>query len=347
MANVPHQPERILIIKPSSLGDVVTALPVLRGLRRAFPQAHIAWLLARPFAPLLEEQADLDEIVLFDRKTMGRTLVSMSAAKVTRDFLRQLRRGAYDWVIDLQGLLRTGLFARFTGAPLRAGFADAREGAWLCYNRRIEVAAEHTVERNVELVRALGVEADVRDMTLTVSPQARQFASETLTHHGLRRGGYAVCFLSTRWPTKMYPVRHWRELLTRAIRSFPLVLMGTASEAQSARELASSCGEGIVNLVGATDIPQMVAIVEAAGAVVCPDSAANFIGPAVGVGVVTLMGPTRPTRTGPGNGGAAIAATTSCQGCLRKKCAHVACMQSIAPWRVAEALEALMNKAGA
>ncbi|MGB2820267.1 MAG: glycosyltransferase family 9 protein, partial [Phycisphaerae bacterium] len=162
----PATPRKVLIIKPSSLGDVVTALPVLRGLRRTFPATRVSWLLSTACAPLLADDGDLDEIVPFDRRRMGRAWRSPAAVRLLAGFLAALSRGGFDWVIDLQGLFRSGFFALATGAEVRAGFADAREGAWAFYTHRHRPAERHTVDRNVSLARMLGIDARREDMTL-------------------------------------------------------------------------------------------------------------------------------------------------------------------------------------
>ena len=97
MSVQPAAPRRVLIVKPSSLGDVVTALPVLRGLKRSFPGVYVAWFLAEACAPLLEGDPELDEVILFRRKQLGRAWRSPSALKALLTLRRQLRRGRSPW----------------------------------------------------------------------------------------------------------------------------------------------------------------------------------------------------------------------------------------------------------
>jgi len=162
IADLEEAPEKVLIIKPSSLGDVVTAVPVLRALRRKFPRAHLSWLIATSCESLMTGDADLDEIVPFERRRLGRAWRSAGAAAALAGLLKALRRARYDWVIDLQGLFRSGFFARAAGAPIRAGFANAREGAWMFYTHRLLPKSEHTVDRNIELAAMLGLNAGER-----------------------------------------------------------------------------------------------------------------------------------------------------------------------------------------
>lgn len=335
-------PRRILLIKPSALGDVVTALPVLRGLRRAFPDAHIAWLAWTAYAPLIEGDGDLNEVISIDRRAMRGFWRRPAAWRALRTLRRQLRQGRFDWAIDLQGLFRSGWFAWSSRAALRAGFADAREGARWFYNRPVAVSARHTVDRNIELARALGVDCRPEDMNLRVPPAGAAFAEESCRRHGLRRGEFLVCVPFTRWRTKNYPLRHWRSVAESLRGRTKLVLLGMAEDRAGAEAIAAGM-EGVVNLAGQTDIPQMVGLIAASAGVLCGDSAAKFIAPAVGVPAVVVVGPTRVERTGPYLRGQAVVADVPCQGCLKRSCRHVTCMESIEPLRVVEAAEEMLR----
>lgn len=338
------KPRAVLILKPSALGDVVTSVPVLRGLRRTFPKARLAWMLSEANAPLVAHDTDLDEVVLFRRRLLGRAWRSPAAAAALASLLRQLRRADFDWVIDLQGLLRSGLFCAATAAPVRAGFADAREGAGCFYTHRIPVQPRHTVDRNLALARALGVDARPQDMRLQVPPEGREFAERFGSDRGRVGAGFLVCVPPTRWRTKRYPVRHWREVARALSSDVPAVLLGTAGDRDLCRAVAEGAGPGVIDLAGQTTIPQMVGLIAASAGVVCCDSAAKFIAPAVGVDAVVLFGPTRLERTGPYLRGTPVVASVPCQGCLRRRCRHITCMDLIEPAEVISAARDMLAK---
>lgn len=331
IASAPTQaPRRVLIVKPSALGDVATATPVLRGLRRTYPHAHLAWLVNRTCAPLIAHDSDLDEVIPFDRQGMAAPWLSPRAAHLAAALLRRLRRARFDWVVDLQGLLRSGIFTAATGASLRAGFADAREGAVMFYNRRVRASARHTVDRNIELARRLGIDARRGDLTLQVTPEAGQFAHAFLQDHNLRPGAFVACVPPARWATKQYPPRHWRRVIAALAHWRSVVLLGAPGD-QHLCEATVENLDGIINMAGRTSVEQFVALIAASSGVVCCDSAAAMIAPALGVGVVVMIGPTRVERTGPYVRGRAIVADVPCRGCLKRRCSHVTCMQMIDP----------------
>jgi len=342
-----NPPARVLIIKPSSLGDVVTAMPVLRGLRRTFPECSVSWLLSKHYVPLLAHDSDLHEIILFDRPLLGRCWRSPRAAAELLRLTRTLKRARFDLVIDLQGLFRSAYFAGKTRAPVRAGFADARELAWIFYTRRCDVSAGHTVDRNVELARQLGIDCRREDMTLEVSADGERFAEEFLRRHGLERGGFLICVPPTRWPTKLYPIRHWRAAVGQISRRCPVVLLGSAGDRELCGQVAEGFQNSVLNAAGQTGIAEMVAMIAASSGVVCSDSAPKFVAPAVGVEAVVLVGPTRVDLTGPILRGRALVADVPCRGCLKRRCSHVTCMQLIDPREVAAAAEAMLAGTGA
>ena len=339
----PRPPERVLIIKPSALGDVVTAIPVLRGLRRSYPEARISWLISDNCAALIRHDPQLDEVIIFRRKHLGRAWRSISSARGLVQLLRSLRNARFEWVIDLQGLLRSGIFTGISRAPLRAGFSNAREGASIFYNVRIRPGPQHTVERNIALARELGIDARPADMRLEVSSAGHEFTGKLCASYDLHPSGYLVCVPPTTWSTKIYPVRNWRKVIEELSRKIPIVLLGSADDREFCRRIADGLQSGVTDLTGQTTIEELVGVIAGSAGVICSDSAAKFIAAAVGVECVTLIGPTQVSRTGPYLRGKAIVADVPCQGCLKRRCRHITCMQSIDPADVISAADAMLG----
>src|SRR5258706_781629 len=150
-------PSRILIIKPSAIGDVVHALPVLNLIRRKWPSAKISWVVTPTCAGLIEGHPQLDEVILFNRRRFGHGWRSPRTMFAMWRFMRALRRRRFDLVIDLQGLLRSGWMARATADPIRIGPSDAREFGWLFFTHRVPVSRDwHAVDRYLAMAEALG-----------------------------------------------------------------------------------------------------------------------------------------------------------------------------------------------
>jgi heptosyltransferase-1 len=296
--------ERILLIKPSSLGDVVHALPVLHGLRRRYPEARIDWLIAPPFASLIEHHPDLNNVVVFDRRRFGRIGRSWAATREFLHFLAHLRRARYDLVIDLQGLFRSGFMSWASRAQMRIGFREARECAWVFYNQYIPALGEnaHAVDRNYQAARILGF-ADVPvGFELAIGEAVRQEA-DGLLEQARQSADRPLITLApgARWETKRWPVDKFAQLINSIQSSLDTdwVLIGSPDEADIGDRIARSCEAPPTNLIGGTTLPQMVAIVARSQVIICHDSAVMHVAVALRKPLVCLTGPTNPRRTGP------------------------------------------------
>src|SRR5579859_670035 len=163
---------RIALLKPSALGDIVHSLPVLSALRSRFPQAHITWVVNHSYAALLEGHPDLNEVLSFNRRGGIWAVARLG---------RELFRRRFDLVIDLQGLLRTGLMAAATLASRRMGLADAREGARAVYTDTIPIdRSTHAVDRYWRIAEALGAGDLPKRFVVPISEDATDWALASL-----------------------------------------------------------------------------------------------------------------------------------------------------------------------
>lgn len=343
----------ILIIKPSSFGDVIHALPVLNGLRERFPTARIAWLVAHSCAGLLDGHPALDEVIPFDRKRYGLLGRRLDVTGDFITFVRSLRARRFDLVVDLQGLFRSGFLAQATGARVRIGFAAAREMAWMFYTDRVRVPHRdtHAVERNYRFGRALGF-ADVPiRFDLPVRPEARRAARGLLEREGLRPDEpYVLIGPGTRWETKMWPAAHFAAVARRLAADHGLrpVLVGMDSERDVAAQIAEHAGDGVVNLAGRTSLAELIALVDEAVVVLMHDSGPMHLATALNRPMVALYGPTSPVRTGPyGRRDAVARLDLACSPCYIKRvsaCPHEhRCMRDLDPGLVLERVAALVG----
>ncbi len=289
-------PDNILIIRPSALGDVCRSVPVLVSLKRAFPGAAIDWLVQDSFVEAIEAHPDLDRAIPFPRKQLGRF---MRTARVDRvlGWMRAVRRNNYDLVVDAQGLLRSGLIARGTGAKIRVGYANAQEGAAVLYTHKHHIDRNlHAVDRMLALVKAAGVEP-IADMRLYTTEAARTEA-ETLCPEPA-----TVIAPTSRWAAKRWPIDRFADLTGRLLDAGhgPIAIVGgPGEEGQCAPLLDRFAGESrVINLVGRTRIGVLMAIIERARVVVANDSAALHMAVGFGRPAVALFGPTHVARVGP------------------------------------------------
>ncbi|MBP7933263.1 MAG: lipopolysaccharide heptosyltransferase I [Phycisphaerae bacterium] len=299
-----HHFRRILIIKPSSLGDVIHALPVLSGLRRRFPEARISWLVSTSCMGLIEGHPELDELIPFDRRRYGKVGRSWKATREFARFALDLRARRFDLVLDLQGLFRSGFFAWISGAGLRMGFTSTREFGWIFHTHRVYVPPRdlHAVERNLLFARRLGLAEEPVRFTLPVQEEARAAVAAMLDPHGIRSGqGYALIAPGTRWETKVWPVEYFAAVAryVRLNHSLPVVLAGAPDELGIADRVQELAGEPVANLAGRTSLQQMVALVDRAAVAIMNDTGPMHLAVALGRPLVAVYGPTNAVRTGP------------------------------------------------
>jgi lipopolysaccharide heptosyltransferase I len=332
-------PQRILIIKPSSLGDVTHALPVLSLLRRRWPEARISWLVAPACAGLLEGLSTLDEVIVFERRRFGTAWRNPAAGLDLIRFKRDLKRRGFDLVIDLQGLFRSGWLAWQTGSPVRIGFANAREFAPLFYTHRVLIDSldQHAVERYLKIARALGCDDGPVEFHFPVTDEHRRYIDSLIP----AAERFAVLLPGANWETKRWPAEDFEAMVEPLRKRFGLrsVLVG----GPDAQELASRIPSAL-NLAGKTNLPQLVALLERASLVIANDSGPMHIAAALGRPLVTLFGPTNPIRTGPyGRSDSVVRVNIYCSPCYSRRCSHQSCMGWLAVDQVLKTAEAQLE----
>lgn len=331
---------RILIVKPSSPGDILHALPVLHALRARFPRAHIAWLVATPFADLISADPALNEIILFDRRRYGRVGRSLAVTSEFLRFVRELRRRAFDMVVDLQGLFRSGFFAAATGAAARLGFRDAREFAWLFYSHAFPGwrGEEHALDKNLRLVGdALGLDRPDRGVRVSLTAADRRVAGELLASVGCAAGDPCVVLVpGTRWATKCWPAERFGQLAVglRERAGVRSILVGGRDDEPAAERAVSASAGSAASICGRTTLRQLAAVIERAMLVVTGDSTPMHLAAALDRPMVALFGPTSPVRTGPyGRRGDVLRLPLDCSPCYLRDlsdCRHDhACMRRL------------------
>jgi len=299
--------QRILIIRPSALGDVCRTVPVLVSLRAAYPEAEIDWVVQDDFAAAVETHPALNRVISFPRSKLAGWWRSPGSFMAMLGWFNRLRRHRYDLVFDGQGLGRSGLMALATRARQRIGLRSAREFAWLAYTQRAPAEGVpmpvHTVDQMLSLLAAADVPV-VADMTLYVNPEQREWWRSRRASEGWPRGKYAVLAPTSRWLSKRWPIDRWVHLIAPLRdRGFEkIVVIGSPSEQEQVRQLFVQNKPGVrgmVDLVGQTSIAQTMAVIAEADLVIANDSAPLHMAVGFNRDIVALFGPTDPAEVGP------------------------------------------------
>jgi lipopolysaccharide heptosyltransferase I len=339
------EPTRVCIIKPSSLGDVIHAMPILKALRQRWPAAHLAWVVNHPFRQLLEGHAALDELIVHDRSPKSGGLPGLRGSA---GLFRELARGRFDLTIDLQGLLRSALMTAATRAPVRVGMADAREGARWFYTHRVDASRLrlHAVERIRRVAAVFGAFLDEPRFDLPISPEHACWASEILAPLPTPR---VILNMGARWLTKRWPPTHFAEIARRAAAVYgaSLIAVGSGEDRPLVDALARAAAPiEILNLCGRTNLLQLAALAAQSDLLISNDTGPLHIAAAAGACVVGIYTCTDPRLTGPfGARAATVQTTVWCQCSLRKSCNRLDCMQELTPDRVWPTIQRQIERA--
>lgn len=301
---------KVAIVKLSSLGDVIHALPVARALRRECPDAELTWIVEVRESALLERHPDLDAVVPVDTRRW-RALVGHPGRLrlVLREFralARRLREARFDVALDLQGLIKSAAVMALTRAPVRIGPSLGWSREWLgafCANRRVTppAGAVHVVDQYLSFLAPLGIQGGPPEFFLPAREEQEQRAEDFLAECGIKPRDRVVALnpgagrLDKRWP-----VSHFRRLAERLFTEggARILLLWGPGEIHTAREIGDGLGARPV-LAPPTDLHELASLLRRCSLMVSGDTGPLHLAAALGTPCLGLFGPTRAERNGP------------------------------------------------
>ena len=302
---------RVLVVRLGSMGDVIHALPAVASLKHSFPRSHVSWVIKPQWAPLLEGNPFVDEVIVFDRTWSG-----------IRDLRRRLRGEKFQLAVDLQGLIQSALIAA-AAHPDRIVGPDRRQAreplASLFYSTAVRATTAHRVDRYVELAVAAGASSIVKVFPL---PPGRSEGS-------LPTGKFVLACPLAGWGAKQWPLDYYTQLA--AGLDLPLVVNGPP---QAAATLAR-IGGASVHLSG---IPGLIDATRRAHTIVGVDSGPLHLAAALAKPGVAIYGPTDPASHGPYGGSLRVLRSTAAVTSYKRLLDHDPSMRAIRPADVLEAL---------
>jgi len=286
---------RILIVRLSAVGDVIHGLPVLNALRDRFPDAFLAWVVEQRPAALLEGHAALDELV-----TLPRGWLKSPAA--VWQLRRRLRALHPDATVDLQGLAKSAVAARLSGARQRIGFGDekGRELSTWLNNCLVRTSTRHIIDMNLELLRPLGIESPAVRFDIPEREPDRQAAEVAVRQAGVE-SGFGIINPGAGWPSKLWPPERFAAVarwLGESVRLPTLVVWAGAKERAWAEEIVAGSA-GHARLAPSTTLTELAALARRARLFVGSDTGPLHLAAAVGTPCVGLYGPMPAERNGP------------------------------------------------
>ena len=330
---------KVLILKPSSLGDVVHALPVVRLIKLAKPEAKIHWWINRELMPLLEWDPDIDRLFPFDRHLWAKP----RGWPVMASTISDLRAERYDWILDLQSLIRSSAIGWLSHGTILAGLEDWREAAPLLHDLTVPRPTRdtHAVDWYLSLIRKLGIPTDRSfewfprtgrgtDLFKASWPEALEG-----TWIGLQPGA--------RWDTKRWPPEYYANLAARLLQERPdarIVIFGGKADREIGEQIVGQSGDQVLNLAGKISLNLLVEWMRHVQLLVTNDTGPMHIAAAMNRSIIAIFGPTNPGRTGPyRQADAVMQASLGCVPCMSQRCAlreKLACLHAITVNAVAE-----------
>ncbi|WP_028635263.1 MULTISPECIES: lipopolysaccharide heptosyltransferase I [Pseudomonas] len=309
---------RVLIIKTSSLGDVIHTLPALTDAAHAIPGIRFDWVVEEGFAEIPSWHPAVDQIIPVAIRRWRKNLWQTLRSGEWKAFKQRLRARKYDLVIDAQGLVKSAWLTRYVKAPI-AGLDrySAREGwASRFYDRRLSVAVgQHAVER----VRQLFAMALAYDLPEGIGQYGLDLDRLQLPP----AAPYVVFLHGTTWATKHWPEAYWRELAERMGRRRLEVRLPWGNPAEKARAERIAQGLNNCQVLPKLNLAGVARVLAAAKACVAVDTGLGHLAAALDVPTLSLFGPTNPGLTGAyGRTQVHQASDWPCAPCLQKKCTY-------------------------
>jgi len=342
----------ILIIKLSAIGDVVHSLPLLEVLRQRFPLARIDWLVEEDASGIVEGHPSINGLLVFPRKSWLQRFKkkgeSISVGREAARFIRGLRSKRYDIVIDLQGLLKSGVLTFLAMGKRKIALNNGREGSWLFVHERVAVPSRemHALERYLYIARSLGVEDPRWDGSIPVFENDKAYVDALLGKQDLDRILVAVNPMA-KWETKLWEPSRFALLADRINEKLgaAVIFTGSGADRDAIGAIQSEMKTEALNLTGRTTLKQLACLYQRCAVVISTDTGPMHIAAAMKSPIVVgLFGPTSPLRTGPyGAGQRVVRAGVACSPCFKKRCNDMRCMRQITVDMVYEAVKEGIN----
>jgi lipopolysaccharide heptosyltransferase I len=294
--------QRFLVIRLSSIGDIVHALPAVSALGESLPEAEITWVAENRYATLLEDNPFIHRIVTLDTLRWRRQLWSPGTLREIKNSLHALREREFDAIIDFQGLVKTGVLAWLCRSKKRVGF----ERPWLkereasiFYSHRVSARGRiHAIEEDLALVEPLGASCKAWHFPLPDSLEARRSVEKLIRESGI--GSFILASPGAGWPAKRWPPASYAKLAWRLVRELDesVILTGAPAEEQEITEIVRQASSPRIRYLP-TNLREFIALTRKARLFIGGDTGPLHLAAGLGIPIVAFYGPTDPARNGP------------------------------------------------
>ena len=349
--------QKILVVRLGAIGDVIRTLPALRVLRHNLPDAHIAWVVEDRTASLLINHPDLNKVFVLPRKEWQQSFLRFKTLKEIVQFIQNLRKEKFDLVLDFHGLFKSGIITFLTGVKNRVGYSRqfSKEGNFLFTNHHVFLPKHkiNRVERNLLLVKHLGLKIDEYSPIIPIAEKDRAFVASTI-FSGLNPSPGPKVIIhpgsSPSTPYKRWDFSRFAQLADRIIQKYGgnILFIAGNDEKGLVNNIVKQMTESQHVLCQTETLTQLAEAIRQCDLFIGNDTAPMHLAAFVGTPVIALFGPTDPTENAPFGKGEAlvIRKDVSCNPCRIRKCSNLLCMDAIAVEDVLGAVDRILLRKG-
>lgn len=275
---------RVLISRLSALGDVVCTLPVAGAIKSQWPKSEVFWVVDKRFRAIVDRCRHVDNVIERPEKPW-----------ISRTW------GAFDAALDMQGLMKSGVLVGFANAKRKLGYHWQREGSWL-FSQSVtpDDSSLHVVDQYVDVARALGANTETADFGLAPREEDLESVESKLRSHGLNGSPFVACNAGAGWVSKRWNPRKVAELCEKChLDGFPFVFLGSKADRPVLDEVRDMGAKNTIDLVGETNIGELVALISRSVAHFGGDTGSTHIAAALNVPAIGVYTLTRPERSCP------------------------------------------------
>ncbi|MBU1233350.1 MAG: lipopolysaccharide heptosyltransferase II [Proteobacteria bacterium] len=335
------RPVKILIIKPSALGDIVHSLPFLAAVHKRYPEAEIHWVVAKGLHTFLEGHPLIERLWIMNKDGWKKISRIRQTLPEIKRFWKGLRAEHFDISVDLSGLLRSGLITWAAGARCKLGFSDSDEGSPFFYTHKIQGGDQiHAIDRYLKLARLLDCDTSQIEYPFPPLPAVSELSASLPAE-------FCIMAPSAGKEANRWPAERFGQLAAKL--PLPTVVISSPADSHIVEEVVATSNGKAINLAGQTGLKELVSLIAKARFFICNDTGPMHIAAALDVPVFALFGPANPVRTGPyGTSHTIIRETLPCSPCYAQKpCTKYTwrCMNDLTVEKVLHVIQAIRLKA--
>ncbi|MBA4393846.1 MAG: hypothetical protein C0407_09870 [Desulfobacca sp.] len=300
-----HKIRRVLLVKLTSLGDVIHALPVAASLKKTFPFLKLHWVVEDRCAPLLENHPLLDSVIVYPRQEIQSLLLKRRYGQVLsllKDLRRSLRALSVDLSIDLQGLAKSALMVGMTWPSYRIGCFGLKEFSYLLSKSLPGAGDLHAVDRNLKVAEFLGAGTGSPEFSIGIKEEEKIGAKDFFDKHGVSEGVRLVGFqVGASFPQKCWPLRKMVALIEQASKlpNVRVILFGDQTDRERLRPYLAQIPSRVINTAGELSLRRLMALISQCRLFVGADTGPLHLAVGLGLPVIALCGADDPKWTGP------------------------------------------------